>query len=75
MSTPHVSHEDPYSELREGVRAVCSTFDSAYWQQVDEARGYPEAFVEALTKAGWLSALITTPKADTSTARSPTNRA
>ena len=50
--------EDNYGELREGVRALCRQFDGAYWQKVDEARGYPEAFVEALTKAGWLSALI-----------------
>ena len=33
-------------------------FDSAYWQKVDEERGYPEAFVDALTEAGWLAALI-----------------
>jgi acyl-CoA dehydrogenase len=49
---------DAYAEIREGVRALCSEFDSAYWQKVDEARGYPDAFVDALTKAGWLSALI-----------------
>jgi acyl-CoA dehydrogenase len=40
------------------VRAVCRQFDSAYWQKVDEDRVYPEAFVDALTDAGWLSALI-----------------
>ena len=50
--------EDPHAEIREGVRALCAQFDSAYWQKVDEERGYPEAFVEALTHAGWLSALI-----------------
>jgi len=44
--------------LREGVRSLCLQFDSAYWQKVDEARAYPEAFVAALTKAGWMSALI-----------------
>src|SRR5688500_6931945 len=49
---------DAYAEIREGVRALCSEFDSAYWQKVDEARAYPEAFVDALTKAGWLSALV-----------------
>jgi acyl-CoA dehydrogenase len=49
---------DAHAEIREGVRALCSEFDSAYWQKVDEARGYPDAFVTALTKAGWLSALI-----------------
>jgi len=47
-----------YSDLREGVRALCAQFDSAYWQKVDEARAYPEAFVDALTQAGWMSALI-----------------
>jgi acyl-CoA dehydrogenase len=52
------SPEDPHAELREGVRSLCSQFDNAYWQKVDEARGYPEAFVDALTSAGWLSALI-----------------
>ncbi len=47
-----------HDDLRDGVRAVCNEFDNAYWQQIDEARGYPEAFVKALTDAGWLSALI-----------------
>jgi len=47
-----------YPELREGVRSVVSQFDSRYWQEVDDARAYPEAFVQALTDAGWLSALI-----------------
>ncbi len=49
---------DSHADIREGVRALCRQFDSAYWQKVDEERGYPDAFVEALTKAGWLSALI-----------------
>ncbi len=47
-----------YGELREGVRALCAQFDSAYWQKIDEARAYPEAFVDALTAAGWMAALI-----------------
>ncbi len=47
-----------HPDLRDAVRALCSEFDSAYWQQVDEKRAYPEAFVDALTKAGWMSALI-----------------
>ena len=49
---------DSHADIREGVRALCREFDSAYWQKVDEERGYPDAFVEALTRAGWLSALI-----------------
>jgi acyl-CoA dehydrogenase len=47
-----------FSDLRDGVRAVVSQFDARYWQEVDEARAFPEAFVNALTQAGWLSALI-----------------
>ncbi len=47
-----------YQEIRDGVRALCANYDSAYWQKVDEARGYPEAFVDALTMAGWMAALI-----------------
>ena len=47
-----------FPELREGIRQVVSAFDSRYWQEVDEARAFPEKFVTALTEAGWLSALI-----------------
>jgi len=47
-----------YQEIRDAVRTLCATFDSAYWQKVDEERAYPEAFVDALTKAGWMAALI-----------------
>ena len=53
-----ISDIDTHAELREGVRALCNPFDGAYWQKVDEERGYPETFVDALTQAGWLSALI-----------------
>ena len=58
MSLPDKVVDDPHSDVREGVRALCAQFDSAYWQKIDEERGYPETFLEALTKAGWLSALI-----------------
>jgi len=49
---------DEYQELREAVRALARNFDSAYWQKVDAERGYPEAFVDELTRAGWLAAMI-----------------
>ncbi len=58
MSASSKVENDPHRELREGVRSLCNQYDSAYWQKVDEERGYPEAFVDALTEAGWLSALI-----------------
>lgn len=47
-----------FSDIRDGVRALCAEFPAEYHRKIDEARGYPEAFVEALTKAGWLAALI-----------------
>jgi len=51
---------DKNQELRDALRQICAQFDSSYWQKVDEERAYPESFVEALTKAGWLAALIPT---------------
>ena len=47
-----------YADIRQGVRDVCAPFDSAYWQRVDRVSEYPEEFVAALTRAGWLAALI-----------------
>jgi acyl-CoA dehydrogenase len=47
-----------HADIRQGVRDICKQFDSAYWQKIEESSGYPEAFVQALTEAGWLAALI-----------------
>jgi len=58
MSNSMIPAESSHQALREGVRGLCLQFDSAYWQKVDEGRDYPEAFVDALTKAGWMAALI-----------------
>jgi len=44
--------------LRARVRDACTHFDSAYWQRLDREHAYPEAFVRAMTEAGYLSALI-----------------
>jgi len=49
---------DDYQDVREGVRALCATFPPEYHREVDEARGYPEDFVAALTREGWMAALI-----------------
>jgi acyl-CoA dehydrogenase len=49
---------ESFSEIREAVRDLCAQYPADYFRQVDEARGYPEAFVDALTQAGWLAALI-----------------
>ena len=47
-----------HGELRDAVRALCAQFPDEYHREVDAKRAYPEAFVDALTKAGWMSALI-----------------
>jgi acyl-CoA dehydrogenase len=47
-----------FQEYRQAVRELCAQFGSEYWQQVDQHASYPEAFVQALTSAGWLAALI-----------------
>jgi acyl-CoA dehydrogenase len=47
-----------HDDIRRGVRDVCRAFDSAYWQGLEATAAYPEAFVRALTEAGWLAALI-----------------
>ncbi|MBR8413823.1 acyl-CoA dehydrogenase family protein [Burkholderia cenocepacia] len=52
------TQHDPYQDIREAVRDLCSQFPGEYFRQIDDARGYPNAFVDALTKAGWLAALI-----------------
>ena len=47
-----------YDDIRDAVRALCAEFPDAYHREVDSRRAYPEAFVDALTKAGWMAALI-----------------
>ncbi len=49
---------DDFPEIRDAVRSLVKGFGDSYFREVDDARAYPEAFVEALTKAGWLAALI-----------------
>ncbi|WP_180115481.1 MULTISPECIES: acyl-CoA dehydrogenase family protein [unclassified Acinetobacter] len=47
-----------YQEIREAVRALCAEFPAEYHRKIDEERAYPEEFVDALTKAGWMAAMI-----------------
>ena len=49
---------DKYQDIRDGVRDLCAQFPDEYHRKVDAARAYPEAFVDALTQAGWLAAMI-----------------
>ena len=49
---------DTFQDIRDAVRDLCAQFPAEYFRKVDEERGYPETFVDALTKAGWMAALI-----------------
>jgi acyl-CoA dehydrogenase len=49
---------DQYQSIRDAMRALCAEFPDEYHRRMDEARRYPEEFVDALTRAGWLAALI-----------------
>ncbi len=49
---------DKFQEIRDAVRALCAEYPDEYHRKIDAARAYPEAFVDALTKAGWLAAMI-----------------
>ena len=49
---------EQYADIRDGVRAICAKFPAEYHRGVDEKRAYPEEFVDALTRAGWMAALI-----------------
>src|SRR5487761_2568920 len=53
-----MDRDESFSDVREGVRDLCRQYPDAYWRKVDEQRAYPDEFVDALTKAGWLAALI-----------------
>jgi acyl-CoA dehydrogenase len=58
MSNEATSAIDPHRDIRDAIRDLCAGFPASYFREIDEQRGYPDAFVEALTKAGWLAALI-----------------
>jgi acyl-CoA dehydrogenase len=49
---------EDYPEIREGVRRICADFPGAYWRDLDEREAYPSEFVQAMTEAGFLAALI-----------------
>ncbi|MGB8183517.1 MAG: acyl-CoA dehydrogenase family protein, partial [Pseudolabrys sp.] len=52
------AEHDEFAEVRDGVRALCSKFPGEYWRALDRDRAYPTEFVTALTRAGYLAALI-----------------
>lgn len=50
--------KDKHQDIRKAVRELCAEFPDEYFRRKDEERAYPEEFVAALTKAGWMAALI-----------------
>lgn len=50
--------DDEFQEIRDAVRDLCAEFPDEYHRKIDEQKAYPEQFVDALTKAGWMAALI-----------------
>jgi acyl-CoA dehydrogenase len=56
--TGAAAHDAELGPIREAVRALCADFPGEYWRKVDRERAYPTGFVAALTKAGFLAALI-----------------
>jgi acyl-CoA dehydrogenase len=53
-----MSDKDDLAPIREAVRALCKEFPGEYWRKLDRERAYPKEFVAALTRAGFLAALI-----------------
>jgi len=49
---------EDYPELRESVRRICAQYPGSYWSDLEDKEAYPTAFVEELTQAGFLGALI-----------------
>ncbi len=62
MTTSTTSHaatgNHDYQDLRDAMRDLCKQYPDEYWRKTDDARAYPEDFVDALTKAGWMATLI-----------------
>jgi len=57
-AAPTLPLEDPWTDIRDGVAKLCEPFDNAYWTRLDGKSEYPTDFVQALTEAGYLGALI-----------------
>ena len=57
-SEPALDGDDPWADVRDGVRKLCARFPGPYWRALDRDRTYPEEFVAALTEAGYLACLI-----------------
>lgn len=50
--------QDDHADIRDAIAKLCAQFPGEYWRKLDREMAYPSAFVDALTKAGYLSVLI-----------------
>ena len=50
--------QEEFAAIRDGVRGLCAGFPAEYWRRLDEQKAFPQDFVQAMTEAGWLSAMI-----------------
>ncbi|PQO24187.1 acyl-CoA dehydrogenase [Rhodobacteraceae bacterium WD3A24] len=53
-----VNSDEAYADIREGVGRICADFPGSYWRDLDARRAYPADFVEALSRQGYLAAMI-----------------
>ena len=53
-----MNYELDHQDIRDGVRQLCAEFPGEYWRRCDREQAYPTEFVQALTDAGYLAALI-----------------
>jgi len=59
LQTTNMSeHPENYDDIRSAVARLCERFPGDYWRRLDRESAYPAEFVDALTEAGWLAALI-----------------
>jgi acyl-CoA dehydrogenase len=58
MAEIRISLTEQQQALKKAVYELCKLYPSEYWRELDEKRAYPETFVQELTKAGYLAALI-----------------
>src|SRR4029077_6670455 len=58
MATISLQLTDEQRALENGVTEICKRYPGEYWRELDARRAYPEKFVDELTRAGYLAALI-----------------
>jgi acyl-CoA dehydrogenase len=58
MAVVNLTLTEDQRALKAGVVEICKRYPGEYWRDLDSRREYPEKFVNELTHAGYLGALI-----------------